>query len=308
MGDGLNSAQSEAEVIQPVEAVPAEAEEQTPAQGQNTEEPEVYVEGEGDQEPPKGMPPERTYAAWKKEKSKRKEKAEQVKQLEEKNRVLEERLKSIESKVTEVSKGPRPNPYDYSDQDEFYKALDEWNSSGNVEAPVNTPEQPQQAANVSLSDEQDYYLYTSEASLKERLPDYDQAKERAVSTLQEAFPHIPNVADGLVQEAHTFGVDPAKVFVALDKLPGKAQELAMAASNPNRAILRQVMQDLESKVKVREKVKADTKPEPTINSNGPVNPHSEEMRIAQKKYEENPSLENHKVLQRIRKRAKANKG
>ena len=72
--DSVNSAETEIEVVQPTESVPAEVVEDTLAQGVDTEEQEFYVDVEGGSEQPNGNMDERQLrAAWKEEKRKRKE-------------------------------------------------------------------------------------------------------------------------------------------------------------------------------------------------------------------------------------------
>lgn len=308
MGDGLNSVQSEVEDIQPVDAVPAEAEEQIPAQDQDTEQSEVYVEGEGDQEQPKGMSQSQLRAAWKKEKTKRQAYADEVKQLKDEVSQLKGRIDPLETSVTSVARGPKPDPFEYSSKEEFYEALETWEKSGKPEARTQEPAQKQAQQGVQLTEDQDFSLYQAETSLKEKVPGYDEAKDRAIGHLQRAFGvgSEYDIGAALVQSTYMFGLDPAKIFFALDKLPQEAQKLAFASKDPR--VLRETLQELEGKVKLRERVKADTKPEPTINSSGPIDPFSEQLKKAREDYANNPTIENHKKLQAVRKRSKAHKG
>lgn len=308
--DSGNMTETLGETTQPDEVVVTESEatEATP-QAEATEEAEFYVEVEGDQqEQPNKMDERQTRAAWLEEKNKRKKKAKELELVQEENKKLKERLDNLESTVSNVTKGERPDPYDYSTKEEFYAALDEWQGHGKKTEPEPASQKStdNQKPIVQLSDDQEWHLHQAELKMKKALPDYEDAKKEVEIELKRVF-SLPNdypIMDQLAQFAHTYGVDPAKAFYALKKMPDKAQSLFQHATNP--AMIGSILRELESKVKVREKKPIESKPEPNIKGGGPVNVLQKEVDNAMKTWKENPTAGNHRILQAARKRLKAN--
>lgn len=298
----VDSAQEKPEVTQPVDGVPADTEEQAPAQGQDTEQPAVYVEGEGDQEQPKDESWQ--YAKWKEEKKKRREAAEKATRLEEQNRQLQERLQQVEQSQAQLSRGPRPQPMDFSTNEEFWAAHAEWEKKGQPVSNTATAEAaPRQQAHA-LTDDQEFHLYQTESALRSKLPDYDQAKEQAQTLLADALgADTDTVTNAIVASSHTFGVDPARIFFAIAKLPRMAGEIAR--NKGDAAKVRELLVDLERKVKVRDSKPADTRPEPVIHSRGPIEAAAAAVKKAQEDYNASPTLANHTKLREAR--AQANK-
>ena len=149
------------EVAQPDEAVVADAEitEDKP-QSEATEQEELYVdEDEGDQEKPTGMSQAQAYAAFQKEKRKRKDKQEQIDKDAIEKDSLRKELTDLKAQVGNITRGEMPDPYDFDNKEDHYKALKEWEGTA---APVATdttkPVEQQNTAN----DEAEFYLHQKE--------------------------------------------------------------------------------------------------------------------------------------------------
>lgn len=304
--DSGNMPDTQGDNSQPVDVVvtDTEATEATP-QAEATEETELYVEGEGDQqEAPNKMDERHTRAAWKEEKRKRKEKTELHKAEKERADRLEKRLEEVTSRVDNISRGDRPDPFEFDSKESYYKADEEWRNHGRG---TSTPKaEPAKVNGVQLSDDQEWHLHNSETGLRKQIKDYDDAKGRVNERLGAAF-NMPDavITDELAQIAHTYGVDPAKAFYALDRMPGKVDEIVRYAQNPPQ--VGRILRDLESKVKVRERKNITTKPDPTIKGGGSVNMLQKEVANAFDKYKEDPTQRNHALLQAARKRVKTAK-
>lgn len=303
--DSGNTAETLGETSQPDEGVVPNSETtEAKPQAEATETEEFYVEAEGDQSnEPKQMDERHTRAAWKEEKRKRKERTAEAKAEKERADKLEERLKQMESQVAQATRGKRPSSYDFDSDEEFDAAYDKWRNHGPAETQQAKASQSQSQA-FSMSDDQEYHLHTSELTLKKSLKDYDDAKGRVDSELKRAF-GVKNdypIMNQIAGFAHTYGVDPAKAFYALDKMPAKIDELVKHASNP--AQIGRILRDLESKVKVRERKPIDSKPEPNIKGGGPVNLMQKEVDNAFTAYTDNPTTGNHQKLTAARKRVK----
>lgn len=295
------------ESSQPVDAVVADTEttEATP-QAEATEEQELYVDVEGDQQAqPNSMDERQTKAAWKEEKRKRKERTAQAKEEKDRADRLESELKELKSQMNNVTRGDRPDPYEFDSTDKFYEALEKWQSHGSKQ--VNKSEDKAVSNKPVLSEDQDWHLHQSENKLRKSFKDYDDVKGRVDSELKRAFGVNSDypITDEIAKFAHTFGADPAKVFYALDKIPSKIDELVKNANNS--AQIGKILRDLDSKIKVRESKPVESKPEPQIKGGGPVNMLHKEVEKARDAYFEKPTQKNHQLLTAARKRIKETK-
>lgn len=302
----------------PAEAVPAKAEEQTPAQGQDNSSMEVVVNVEGGSETPKQeMTEEQLRAAWKEEKRKRKAKNEELTKIEQQNKDLQERLAKLEQtqhltqqQVIETQRGPRPDPFDFTSSEEFYEALDKWQSFGKDKNPAEQAPAPAQtqAPQALLTEDQEWQLHKAESELKAHIADYDDSKTQVNQLLQGKFGGPANetvIADQLTGFAQTVGVNPAKVFYALSKMPEVADQIY--AQHQNGPELSKILRDLESRVTVRQRTNIDTKPEPSVNGGGAINALNMQLEQARKAYAEDSSIKNYQALQAVKKRIKQNK-
>ncbi len=243
-------------------------------------------------------------AAWKEDRAKKKALAEDKRQLSEQNQKLQDRLDKLETNFSSVLKTQRPDPYDYSSTEEFYQALDEWNSTNNSPQ-QQAPQNKTQAPSFQLSDEQEYHLFQSENELKGKLPDYDNAKLDVEDNLKMVFGTNEDVVSALSISAHTFGLNPAKIIYALHKINGAAEQLAMVRNDPART--RAKLVELEGKVKFRQKQNVNVIPENDLNQSGQMDSDKKAEHLAFKKWQDNPSLVNHKKLAQIRQKIKSRK-
>lgn len=280
MDSGKDMALGGEEAIQPTDAVPADVEEVTPAQGDDTEEVELFIEGEGDQlEAPKGdMTEAQVRAAWKEERKKRKDKADQLSQAEKERDNLRKRLEALEGKVSSVTAAPRPDPnteqFGYDSQNpDYIKALDDWYAGrGNAaKQPEQQTQQNQQpSGGFELSEDQEYHAHKHETEIRKHFKDYDDA----VKSVESEFDSLMNgqgaaAVKQIYANAHAFGIDPAKALYAL-KRQGQ-HEFYKLAQTRTPYELATALRALEAKVQTRQRKKIDTKPETELSTSGSVN-------------------------------------
>ena len=304
--DSGNIAETLGETTQPDQVVVTESEatEATP-QAEATEEVEFYVEAEGDQQQePNKMDERQTRAAWKEEKRKRKEKAEIAKAQKERADRIEKELEELKSQVSQATRGKRPSAYDYDSEEEFDVAYDKWRTHGKTEQKPVQANAKEQVFN--MSDDQEYHLHQSETALKKSLKDYDDVKDSVHNELKTAFGLQDDypIMEQIAQFAHTYDVDPAKAFYALNKLPNKINDLVKNQNNP--AQIGRILRDLESKVKVRERKPSETKPEPSIKGGGEVNDLTTQVQKAKDKWMESGTIPDYKIYQAAKKKLKSN--
>ena len=305
MGSG-DIGQDKTNDLQPGADVSSKPEDSTSTQGVNTEETGVIVESEADHQAAKGqMSQAQTYAAWQKEKQKRKERARELEEAKERSRKLEERLAQLESQVGEVKRGERPNPLNYSDDKEFWADYKKWEQGDQSPAPQAKPQSDGERLQPVTNDKAEFHLYQSEESLRGHLKDYDAVKQSASARLSQAF-GSEQAPDALASTAYALGLDPAKIFYAIDKNPSKVAELAMVATDT--AEVRKLLTELESKVKVREQKKIDSQPEPNLTSNGSVDVAQAAVDDAFKRWQNEPTTRNYTALRQARAKAKQAKG
>lgn len=249
---------------QPAEGVPAQAEEQIPAQDHNTDEPEYVVEVEGSQqdEPNNGsMDFDQAKAAWKEERQKRKKKNEELEKQRLENEQLRKKIESLESSVAGIQRGPRPDPDDYiGDQQGFYDALDAWNKTGSTQAPA--PEAKPDTPPVNqLTDDQAFHAHHSREELKKAIPDYDKAEE-GFKRFAESRGINPDAAiNSVIQTSYAFEIDYAKAMFAMETDPRLRDR---AADATDQATLARVLREAAKKVTVRKNKPIDTQPEPSV--------------------------------------------
>ncbi len=296
MDSGNNIAETEAEVIQPSEAVAAELEttEATP-QAEATEETELYVDVEDGQQT-SNMSQEQAYAAWKKEKDKRKKKQELIDKQQQELQELRNQVSELSGAVSKVSKGPRPTleQYDY-DEDKFYAAVEQYNSTAQTAPQASTNKEVAQPEQKPLTnDAAEFHLYQSEQKLIEKFSDYPEAKE----AVKEAFTSLGLEGDKAINimanVAQQGGVDIAKVIMVANKVPGTVAKLAQSNSDIQ---LFNLMKEAESKIKVRASKKIDSIPNPDIKTNGPVDNSSAAYEKARQEYVANSTIANFKKMQ-----------
>lgn len=268
--------------------------------GEDTDEFEIEVEGEEEQQDTSNEGSKNwEHQALKKERAKRKQASKERDELQKRLDAIEKQMAETATSVAEVKRGKRPSPYDFDSEEEFYEALDKWNKAGHVEIPKQKQNKPAFEIPTEILDE----VEESENKIAESgISDYSYLKESVNESLDEAFPNAQKGVIGAQLQTLSveLGIDPAKVMVALSKNPryiGKIQQSA-----ESRIKLRNVLRELESKVKLRAKKKIDTKPEPSINSNGPIDNSSAAIEKLRKQWQENPTTANYQKYQAAKKR------
>ena len=309
--DSGNISEVENEVTKPEEAVAAEAEVKSGEQQPGEEETELFIEEEAEQSDTAkehGMTEQQVRAAqkqdrakWKKERGLKQDAEDRANKSEIEKAELLTRIAKLESGAETASKGKRPSPLDYSNEDEFYSDLDKWNGK---------PAEAKQAATAEpeakLSEDQAYHLHQSEKVIQSSFKDYGEVVSKAEEALKSAG--VDNVDLAMKQIAavcHEIDIDTAKVKYALGRFPDQAEEL-LKATQINPSAVNTVLRKLEKKVQSRTKKKIDSEPEPKVKSNGAVNVGSEAEKVAMKDYvDSGHTIEKYKVLQQIRKANKA---
>lgn len=297
MSDSLeNMAEMQNEVTQPNEGVAPELEDNTPPQG-DTEEMELYIEAEGDQteEPKDGLDEEAKLRAAiiKKDRQRKEERDKRI--------ALEKELAEVSARVNAIEKGPRPSPYDFDSEEDFYSALDEWNGKG--AKAQKQDDQPSQNQTFQNSVDEQVYLELSEEKLTKLVPDYAKQKEGLVEQFKQYGGGEQNISH-LTSIAKQAGVDVAKAFVGLNKNPSLVREINDAYAKQSYAALAEVLAKAEKKVRLQARKPIDTQPEPTIPNGGAIDNHSAAIRKATEKYAETGSIEDFRALQAARKAAK----
>jgi len=306
------SSQSMQHTEEPVETVSVETEEPVATHNDHPEESIVEIDDEdGDQQQPekkKLMSGKQAYSAWKKEKDKRKAKQQQIMEMEKQNEMLQTQINDLRNQVKVAYQSKRPDPMQFATADEFYAALAKWEEDFNA-INANTPAKEKSAPIAqkgtvsSMNDRAEYHLFDAEHQMRKVYPNYDEARNRSSDILNTTFnaPEGVDVAVQLANYAHVFQVDPAKVFVAIEKMPDKVEELQRIANDPSQ--IGQWLKTMENKVKIgKPKQPANTATEPNIKSKGTMSPLEKSLEQAKKHYQAEPSLVNHRKLREIRER------
>jgi hypothetical protein len=283
MSDHLdNMAEVQSEVTQPVGDVVSNAELDGSPQTV-TEEMELFIEAEGDQtqEPNHASQSDaELHARWLKERDKRKKKEELRKAEEERANRLEAELAELRKTVIDVTRGSRPDPYDYGTTEEFYAALDEWNRKG-TNQPSQTQEQQQEQKSSPVNDEDEFYLYQKEQEIAKSIPTYEQEKQGLIEQFKQFgggehnIPHLSSVA-------RQKGLNIAKVIVGLNKNPSLVRRINDAYSTQNPYALADVLVEAQNKVRLQAKKPLGTQPEPTIQNGGRIDNKSAALENARK--------------------------
>lgn len=305
--DSGNMSEVENEVLQPEEAVAADTEVKLDEPQSSDDETELFIEEEAEQtETAKengGMTDEQAKAAFRQEREKRKAKAKQNEELQQRLDATAKRLAELEETVGKVTKGPRPSILDYSSDDEYHDDLDKWNGVNNAK-----PETTSEKESIDLSEDQSWHLHKNEEEIKKSFTDYDDVKQQAEKAFIDAG--IDNTDMAMKQIAavcHENDIHTGKVNYALGQFPAYADKL-VKASNTNQSAVRTVLRELEGKIQTRTRKKINSEPEPKLKSNGSVDVGSEAEKKAMQNYMDAPQggkLKAYAELQKIRKANKA---
>ena len=295
--------ETKTETEQPVESLAADTEDKTTTPiVENTEEVEIYVDEEGDQEKPKhGMTKEQSYAAFQKEKEKRKRKNEQLEEERAKREQLEREVAELKSTVGKIAKGAPPKIADFDyDDDAYQKAVREYYAIDQKP----TEEKKKTASDDGLQqirDEAEFYLFSSEQELIKKLPDYAEVKEKFNQILTDDL-NCPDTDDAtafLSNIAQQSGVDISKAIFAIGKFPELAAELKRAGNN--QFALSKTLERAANRVKTRSKQNIDTRPEPDISTNGGIDMTAEKIAKLREKWQKDSTKENYNAYQAAKK-------
>jgi len=315
--DSGDMSEVESNEVQPEEAVAAESEvtEPTP-QGEATEQSELYIEEEDDQLEEEssnnsGMTEAQMRAAFKEERDKRKRKHAELEESKKRVQELEDRLSKVEQLALDAAVGNKPDPNEFLDASEYADAMKRYEEKANS-FQRNKSQNDQQEANpetrFNLTEDQEFYAYKSKEELKKHFSDYDEVESELDAQLKNSGVNVDAAKAELIAISHLHGIDYAKSMYALKKVPGMLDKLGRAAATNNPYAIAQAMKEAASKIKERKSQPIDTKPEPEVNSSGPVNVATKELEQARKAYLENRTVQNFKVMQAAKQKVQKSKG
>jgi hypothetical protein len=299
MDSGTDTLDKE-EVVQPVEVVETEAEKtEANPQAEATEQEELYVdEDEGDQQKPTtGMTQEQSYAAFQKEKRKRKEKQEQIDKDAIEKESLRNELADLKAQVGNITRGEMPDPFDFDNKEDHYKALKEW--EGNA-APQQQSESKVDEVENATNDQAEFYLYQKEQELTKLLPDYQKSKDGLMQMFVDDGMDNPKGAMLFLADiAKQKGVDIAKATMTIERIPSLLEDIKRAGNN--HFMIGDILERAANKVKTRTKKIIDTQPEPEINSTGAIDGGNEAVNKLRQVWVANPSKSNYNAYQQAKK-------
>ena len=288
-------------VTQPAEVVETNTEiTETNPQVEATEQTELYVdEDEGDQQKPvTGMTQEQSYAAFQKEKAKRKSKQEQIDKDAIEKDSLKKELADLKAQVGNITRGEMPDPYDFDTKEGHYEALKKWEGSA-------TPKAQNEAAPVvqqnTVDDEAEFYLYQKEQELTKSLPDYQKSKDGLMKMLvdDDVIQNPKAAMLFLANIAKQKGVDIAKATMTIQRIPSLLEDIKQAGNN--HFMVGDILEKAANKVKTRTKKPINTQPEPEINSTGAIDGGNEAVNKLRQQWVANPSASNYSAYQRAKK-------
>ena len=287
------------EVVQPEEVVvtDSEATEATP-QAEATEQEELYIDtDEGDQEKPIGMSKAQAYAAFQKEKRKRKDKQEQIDKDAIEKEGLRKELLELKATVGSITKGKPPTleGCDY-DEESYQKATKEYYANPKAEQKPVNENKPKPVEN----DEAEFYLYQKEQELAKLVPDYQESKDGLMQMFVDDGMTNPQGAMLFLSDiAKQKGVDIAKAVMTIKRIPSLLEDIKGAGTN--QFMIADILEKAANKVKTRTKKSIETQPEPEINSTGAIDGGNEVINKLRQKWVANPSTKNYNAYQQAKK-------
>jgi len=268
-------------------------------QSEETEQVELYVdEDEGDQQKPNtGMSQEQSYAAFQKEKRKRKEKQEQIDKDAVEKESLRKELSDLKAQVGNITRGEMPDPYDFDNKEDHYKALKEWEGSA---APQTATKYKAVEQHDTANDEAEFYLYQKEQDLTKLLPEYQESKDALLKSFADDGMTNPKGAMlFLANIAQQKGVDIAKAVMTMKRIPSFLEDIKRAGNN--QFMIGDILEKAANKVKTRTKKSIDTQPEPEINSTGAIDGGNEAVNKLRQQWVANPNTQNYNAYQKAKK-------
>lgn len=268
----------------PGEVVATKPEETAQPQGGDTDDVEVYIDEEGDQQeqPKTSMTQAQAYAAWKEEKDKRKRKNEELKKEREERERLEREVRELKDAVGSITKGKPPTMADCDfDEEVFQQKTREYYSSPEAKKEIRDDRQPEQS--VQTDDVAEFYLYQKEQELSKALPGYDEAKSKLVEKFRQ-YGGNDGTVSALAGIARNANVDIAKAIFAMSASDNLVMELNQAVGTGNQFAIAEILNKAAGKVKTRQRKPIDTKPEPDVKSSGPIDNRSKAIQKARQEW------------------------
>lgn len=304
MSDSGLQIETDNETVQPTDAVAAdvEATEAAPlAEETETEEFEVTIAADQQNEGEDGKEIDyRAMALAKAEKAKKER--EKRKAAEDREKELQERLNRLESQVSEVSAGPKPNADDYyGDPEGYAKALNEWESK-------KKPQQRETKQSDDAAPEVPYalevYRIESEERMRSTRNNYDEKVDSLRKKMAEKGLNPDAALNALADNCVGMdGVDYATAIIGLNEVPGALDAVLEAAQSGSVGLVQRGIRNAAKEVKAPIRQKIDTKPEPNVASTGGVDSKSAEIDKARQEWLDNPSIENARKYKAARKSA-----
>ncbi|MEK9713365.1 MAG: hypothetical protein VW258_12445 [Thalassolituus sp.] len=291
MSDSGFITEAEDEIVRPDDVVATDSEdtEAAPlAEDTEQDEFEVTVDADQQEEGEKDGKDFDSYGMALAKAEKVKKEREKRKAAERKAQELQERLDRLESQVSEVSAGPKPNADDfYGDPEGYVKALNEW------EAKKKPKPQEAKQSNQAVPDVPSEILafqYESEEKMRSQYKAYDQKQDAlrakmtagGVVNTDAAMAELADMCIGMD------GVDYATAIIGLNEVPGALDSVLRAARSGSQGLVRKHIKEAAKKVKIARRQKIETKPEPTVASTGGVDTAQARLDVLRKKWVENP--------------------
>lgn len=300
----------EKEIFQPEVAVEAATEELQPTpQGSDTESEYFFDEGEADQlnaandEEQKIL---KQRAKFAKLKSQKRAETEAREKAERENADLLARIAALESSVGDVARGPKPTLEScYYDEETFYKAYDEWKSSGTAKPAVTNTEQPvknQQQAMNPVNDEADFYHHLKSNELKEKLTDFDEQASKMQSKINSVTGNQQDTEifmQNMRAIAHRRGIDIAKAEYALGRSDVLFEKLKATRDQYD---IEDVLREAAGKIQTRERKAPESQPTPTISGGGTIDNTAAGIEKLRQKWQETGSITDYQAYKTARKK------
>ena len=241
-----------------------ENDQQPPQDAVQSEELEVVFEDdkEGDQkQKPENDDEAKRRAAFAKAKGKEREAKDRAKAEKQRADKLEAELDDLKSNVNSIKRGPRPDPFDYTDQDEFYADLDKWTGLSNepekkaAEAPVVPAYEPDIEAEFRLDD-------GSKKLKSAGISDFDSRLESFKGMVSKVSTAPDVLINSLSKIAVDAGIDPAKALYMVERNPSSFDEILEVATSDIK--IAKILEREAAKLKLRKKGSIDSAPEPNV--------------------------------------------
>jgi hypothetical protein len=290
MSDNLGNIEVTIDNEQPLDDVVSTNEElESTPQDTSTDEFEVVIEDEDDQETTSKMSQSQAYAAFRKEKKAKQNKTEALKAEQAEKEQLRKELEELKASVNSVT-NPKPTieNCDY-DQDVFAEKLEAWFGSRSV-APKAAVKKEVDTNDFNESLVEAEFTYKQqESELSKHVKGYADSKAALIDNLSSSGVNEQTFLQ-LASIANDAGVDMAKATLALSKSP-KLVEALEKACVPVNGIVSQVkianaLSGAASKVKLNKRSTIDTKPEADVKNGGPIDNKTAAVAKARKAWQE----------------------